>query len=60
MKNDKKIERVVVELERLCHDFTGCVNFLGNQCASTDRKLEKIIELSEELKNLHESRFKKQ
>lgn len=60
MKNDKKIEKVVAELESRCHDFLSTVKSLGNHCAWTDRKVEGIIELSEELKKLHESQFKNQ
>ena len=60
MKNDKKIEKVVAELESRCNDFLTTVKSLGNHCAWTDRKVEGIIELSEELKKLHESQFKNQ
>lgn len=42
-ENNKKIEKIVAEIESRCHDFLSTVKSLGNHCAWTDRKVEGII-----------------
>lgn len=57
MKNDLKIKNGVAELAKLSQEWVDQVSFLGNQCASTDRLLEKIIEKANEITQLNEERY---
>lgn len=59
MKNDKKIERKVAEIQSLCYEFKCDVKSLGNQDAFTDRIVEKIIDKSKELEKLYNAQFDK-
>ena len=52
MKNDRAIEKQmkqlkkeVTDLSKAIDDWEISVEFLGNQCASTDRKLERVIDV---------------
>lgn len=53
MKNDEKIKAVMEELETNVHAWNKNVECLGNQCASTDRTIEKVIELGKKLDSLY-------
>lgn len=53
MKNDEKIKAVMEELETNVHAWNKNVELLGNQCASTDRTIEKTIELGKKLDSLY-------
>ena len=57
MKNDKKIERKVAEIQSLCYEFKCTTKALGNQDAFTDRIVEKILDKSKELKDLFDNQF---
>lgn len=58
MKYDKKIKLLVRNIKYECDSY---LEFVGNinECASTDRLLENIIEKSQLLKQYHEKRFDK-
>ena len=56
MKNDKIILNKVKELRDNCNDYIGFVTSY-NECAYTDRKLESIIECSEELASKIKNNF---
>ena len=53
MKNDEKIKAVMAELETSVHAWNQNVELLGNQCASTDRTIERVIELGKKLDYLY-------
>ena len=57
MKNDKKIERKVAEIQSLCYEFKCTTKVLGNQDAFTNRIVEKILNKSKELKDLFDNQF---
>lgn len=73
MKNDKKL---VEQMKKLSEDvkelsdsitlWNNNVEFLGNQCASTDRQLERVLDVAvnkvnkgiKKVSRLYESQFK--
>ena len=55
---DKKIKKLVEEIGHDVGQFLQAEEMLGNQCAWTDRMVEKIIEDAEKLKKTYESQFK--
>lgn len=57
MKNDKKINDKILEINEKTSDFISAVKSLGNQCAATDRIVEAIIKLGKELEELHNNNF---
>lgn len=57
MKNDEKILEMVKDLRADCMIFIDSVKAYGNQCAYTDRMLEKILETSGELEKLYSGNF---
>lgn len=53
MKNDEEIKKVMEELETNVHAWNKSVGWMGNQCASTDRTIERVIELGKKLDSLY-------
>jgi len=58
MKYDKKIKSLVRTIKYDCDSYLEFVDNV-NECASTDRLLESIIEKTQLLKQYHEKRFDK-
>lgn len=48
-KREKELVKVMVDIYDCADDFLGYVYSTNNQCAATDRKVEKIIELAKTL-----------
>jgi len=57
MKNDKKILELVRTLRAKAEGFVDEVEALGNQCAYTDRIVEEIIQVGEQLKEAYSQQF---
>lgn len=57
---DKKIKKLVEEIGHDVGQFQQAEGMLGNQCAWTDRMVEKIIEDAEKLKKTYENQFKEE
>lgn len=57
MKNDKKILELIRTLRAKAEGFVDEVEALGNQCAYTDRIVEEIIQVGEELKEAYSQQF---
>ena len=57
MINDKKIAKEMKRLSDFTKEFNEFVDSIGNQCAYTDRIVEKIIEISEEIAKLYQDNF---
>lgn len=57
MKNDQKIVKLAKEAISQLQGVVSFWNGFGNLCASTDRSIEKAIELVEEIKELHKENF---
>lgn len=57
MKNDKKILEFVRTLRAKAEGFVDEVEALGNQCAYTDRIVEEIIQVGEQLKEAYSQQF---
>lgn len=55
---DKKVLELVKQTKESCDNFLKAVEFMGNQCASTDRMVEKVIEDSKELEKVYNGQFK--
>lgn len=55
---DKKVLELVKQVKESCYNFLKAVELMGNQCASTDRMVEKIIEDSKELEKVYNDQFK--
>lgn len=53
MKNDKKIERLVNEIQAVTGTWLQQVRMMGNQNAWTDRGIEEIISLNKKLQELY-------
>jgi len=53
-KKDKKILELTKELKEECNNFIEFVTTL-NPCASTDRKLEKILNISKEIEHVYQN-----
>ena len=73
MKNDKKLieqmKQLKVDVNELSDSITlwnNNVEFLGNQCASTDRQMERVLDVAinkvnkgiKKVSRLYESQFK--
>lgn len=73
MKNDKELveqmkhlQKETKELKQSIDDWLSNVEFLGNQCASTDRQLERVLDVAinkvnkgiKKVSRLYESQFK--
>ena len=73
MKNDKNIiehmkhlQEETKELKQAIDNWVSNVEFLGNQCASTDRQLEGVIDIAtnkvnkriKKVSRLYETQFK--
>jgi chromosome segregation ATPase len=73
MMNDKKVVEQMKQLKKEVDELSEAVNiwlqeveFLGNQCASTDRKLERVVDVGvnkvsktlKKVSNLYEKQFK--
>lgn len=73
MMNDKKVVEQMKQLKKEVDALSEAVNiwlqdveFLGNQCASTDRKFERVIDVGvnkvgktlKKVSNLYEKQFK--
>lgn len=56
MKYDRKIKSLIRDIKFSCDCYLEDVTDF-NECASTDRIVEKIIETAKELKKYHEKRF---
>lgn len=57
MKNDKKVLRKVKELNLFVNGWLTAVQGIGNQNASTDRILERILETTDKIKELYKDQF---
>lgn len=55
MINDKKIEKLVSDIRKESDEFLTMIKSIGNQCAYTDRMIERIISLSDELKKAYDT-----
>ena len=53
MNKDELMFECIKQLCEETQDFIHCVNTIGNQCAYTDRIIEKIIATSESLKGYY-------
>ena len=58
MTNDKEVYDKMKQLKSLVDSWITEVDALGNQNASTDRRLEKAIEVSKEIEQSYEAQFK--
>lgn len=73
MKNDKKLveqmkqlQEETKELKQSIDAWLSNVEFLGNQCASTDRQMERVLDVAinkvnkgiKKVSRLYESQFK--
>lgn len=56
MKYDRKIKSLIRDIKFNCDCYLEDVTAF-NECASTDRIIEKILGISKELKEYHEKRF---
>jgi len=45
------MKEIVKELQEYCAEYTNFIESFGNECAYTDRLVEKIINKAEDLKN---------
>ena len=57
MKHDEKILELVKNLKGDCTLFIDTVKSYGNQCASTDRVLEGLLETADQIKTLFNEEF---
>ena len=57
MTNDKKIYETVSQIKEVSGKYIGFIDSL-NPCALTDRYVEQIIALANELAELYEKAFK--
>lgn len=58
MKNDKKIEDTIRDIDLYTKNFINFVDSTGNQCSYTDRMVESIVKKAVELKKLYKDNFK--
>lgn len=52
-EKDEKVYNTIMSLLEKCGDWLDYVDDIGNQCASTDRGVEAIIELSKQLEEFY-------
>lgn len=57
MKYDKKIKSLIRNIRYECDNYLETVEYM-NECASTDRLLESIIQRLKEVEMYHSKRFK--
>ena len=55
-KRDKEIVKAIKELDGKCRTFFDMVGLCGNQCAWTDRQVEKIIDQAKKLETIYNKR----
>lgn len=48
------MQEIVKKINELCKEYIGFVESAGNECAYTDRIVEKIIERASELKEKYD------
>jgi hypothetical protein len=48
------MQEIVTEINELCKEYIGFVEGAGNECAYTDRLVERIIEKASELKERYD------
>ena len=58
MKGEKTIEKLIHKISITSKAWLDVVHLCGNQTASTDRMIEQILSLSDELKQNYEKMFK--
>lgn len=56
---DKKVLKLVKDLQQQCATFVSTVTGLGNQCAWTDRMVEEIVSTATQLETVYQSQFQK-
>jgi hypothetical protein len=58
MKGEKTIEKLINKIAITSKSWLDVVHLCGNQTAYTDRMIEQILSLSDELKQNYEKMFK--
>ena len=58
MTNDKDVYEKMKQLKSLVDGWLQQVDTIGNQNANTDRRIEKVIEVSKEIEQSYEAQFK--
>lgn len=58
MQNDKRVYSQMKKLQKEVDGWIMVVDGIGNQCAMTDRRLEKVLEVSKKVGRLYEKQFK--
>lgn len=58
MRNDKKIRNLITNIEYQCKQYLNYVS-TTNECAYSDRYLEKIIQNTKLLENMYNKQFEK-